>query len=127
KVRETFRALQVRTVNIAHLSWVGKDTLEVLLDQSYSQTFREIMLASKVSIVSDYDPSKPHNPEAPQDVVNRIRKDWLARLRKITELDSSASPATKEYFSHLLRLDGGEVPVVNEMDVDATLAADGRL
>ncbi|KAH8913627.1 hypothetical protein BT69DRAFT_1344337 [Atractiella rhizophila] len=127
KIRETFRALQIRLVNIAHLSWVGRDTLEILMDQSYVQTFLDIMTSSKVIVVSNYDPSKPHNPEAPQDVVDRIRKDWLSRLRRITQKDSTASMATKEYFAHL-RLDGSETlidnPVDNEMDVDARLAAD---
>jgi hypothetical protein len=99
KLRTLLKGLGVSMPDIANISYVSKDTVEILVSEQKRADTICILQKYGFRLREGFMPNKAADPRAPADVKDQIRKNFITRL---TRLSLCANPVVRDYFSSWL-------------------------
>jgi hypothetical protein len=94
--------LRVRMKKVFNLAFVSRDTLEFLLAADYVEAFQQKMSELSMRVLENYDPSKPQDVKATDDVRKAILKAFTTRVEN--HISSPAvSPVAQAFYQKWLK------------------------
>jgi hypothetical protein len=114
ELRATLRSLNVDLSGVYNISYVGRETVEILVSVSAKERLVQDLEKKGLRQRLDFDPSKPSDPagHVPKGLSDRIRENFLARLTRLSE---NRVPLVRDFFRSWLDEHVG--PKVHPMEV----------
>lgn len=113
ELRSKFRLLKMPVHLIYNISYVDRDTVELLVTQEAAPLVTKVLEDYAFRLRDGFTPGKAMDPRASDDVKARIARQFVSRVQKLSQC---GHPVVREYFRSL-------IPTGDSDHTLATLAA----